>query len=188
MTLREVIEQYTLWRQAHGGQVHERGEPPASLPPICRRRCRLRRGDHDPGSGLSGRQRAAGPVSREQVLRPCRPLAPCDQPWPCDALAAPEQRTEITGPDAARPCNDARGAGRCRTVLRLPLVAGRYRAKPDRGWRACLWMTPLAARYPQFLLDAPDRPGTAAYATKVRWEGVYRDRELDESIVLHNVL
>ena len=99
--LREAIEQYILWRQAHGAKF----TTGANL-----LRHFLGYADGDAACDavtttqvlafLAGRG-PTGPTSREQVLRPCRLLAPCDQPWPCDALAVAEQRTEIAAPDAA---------------------------------------------------------------------------------------
>src|SRR6266852_3131883 len=37
---------------------------------------------------VSGGQGSADSAPREQILRPCRLLAACDQPWPCEPLAA----------------------------------------------------------------------------------------------------
>ena len=99
--LREAIEQYIALAAGPWREVHDRGEPPAPLPWTCRRRCRLRRGHHGAGPGLPGGQGPADPAPREQVLRPCRLLASCDQPRPCDALAAAGQRAEIAAPGAA---------------------------------------------------------------------------------------
>ena len=90
MTLREAIEQYILWRQAHGAKFTTGANLLRQLPRICRWGCRLRCGHHGAGSGLSGGRGSAYPASREQVLRPCRLLALCDQPRPCDPLAAAE--------------------------------------------------------------------------------------------------
>lgn len=41
------------------------------------------------------------PAPREQVLCPCRLLAPCDQSRPCQPLAAAGQRAEIACPGTA---------------------------------------------------------------------------------------
>ncbi len=95
MTLREAIEQYILWRQAHGAKFTTGAN-------LLRHFLDYADGDAAcdavttaAGSGLSGGQGAADPAPREQVLRPCRLLALCDQPRPCDPFAVAGQRTEI---------------------------------------------------------------------------------------------
>lgn len=91
MTLREVIEQYILWREAHGAKF-------TTAANLLRHFLRYADGDATCDvvttiqvlAFLAGK----GPLARHRqnkVLRPCWPLAPCDQPRPCDALAAPEQ-------------------------------------------------------------------------------------------------
>ena len=101
MTLREAIEQYILWRQAHGAKFTSSGG-------ILRRFLEYADGDAACDAVTTVQVLAflagEGPLTRaprEQVLRPCRLLAPCDQPRPCDALAAAGQRTEIAASDAA---------------------------------------------------------------------------------------
>ena len=110
MTLHEAIEQYIAWRQAHGAKFAS-GATYSATSSICRRETPLRRGHHGAGPGLSGGQGSADPVPREQVLRPCRLLALCDQPRLCDALAAAGQRTEIARPGAALTSTRATNCG-----------------------------------------------------------------------------
>ncbi len=101
MMLREVIEQYILWRRAHGAKFTTGAN-------LLRHFLRYTDGDTTCDAVtttqvlafLAGK-RATGPTSREQVLRACRPLASCGQPRPCDSLAVAEQRTEIAAPEAA---------------------------------------------------------------------------------------
>ena len=101
MTLREAVEQYILWRQAHGAKFTSSGG-------ILRRFLKYA-DDHVGCDAVTAVQVLAflagsGPLdasTRKQVLRPCRLLALCDQPWSRDALAAPEQRTKIAASDAA---------------------------------------------------------------------------------------
>ena len=101
MTLREAIEQYILWRQAHGAKFTTGAN-------LLRQFLGYADGDAACDAVTTAQVLAflagagtADPASREQVLRPCRLLAPCDQPWPCDPLAAARQRTEIARPGAA---------------------------------------------------------------------------------------
>ena len=77
MTLREVIERYILWRQAHGAKFA------TGTNLLCH------------FLGYADGDATCDAVTTTQVL------AFCDQPWPRDALAVTEQRTEIAAPDAA---------------------------------------------------------------------------------------
>ena len=101
MTLREAIEQYILWRQAHGAKFTTGANLLRQFLGYADGDADLRRGHHGAGSGLSGGRRTADPTPREQVLRPCRLLALCDQPWPCDAVRRcryDEPRSPIRAP------------------------------------------------------------------------------------------
>ncbi len=91
MILRDAIEQYILWRRAHGAKF-------TSGANILRRFLGYAHGDAA-CDAVATKQVLAflagdGPLTRHrenQVLRPCRLLAPCDQPRPCKALSTAGQ-------------------------------------------------------------------------------------------------
>ena len=101
MTLREAIEQYIVWRRAHGAKFTTGANLLRQFLGYADGDAACDAGHHSAGPGLSGGQGSTDPAPREQVLCPCRLLAPCNQPWPCDPLAAAGQRTEIACPGAA---------------------------------------------------------------------------------------
>ncbi|MCV3211282.1 hypothetical protein OHD62_32100 [Mesorhizobium sp. YC-39] len=85
MTLREAIEQYILWRQAHGAKFTTGAN-------LLRHFLKYANGDD-----------TCDAVTTTKILAFLAgkgPLAPCYQPWPCDLLAVAEQRTEIAAPKA----------------------------------------------------------------------------------------
>ena len=91
MTLRDAIEHYIVWRQAHGAKFttaanllrsflgHADGNAACDAVTVTQ------------GRDLLGGQGPTDPASREQVLRPCRLLAACDRPWPREPFAFANQ-------------------------------------------------------------------------------------------------
>ena len=64
MTLREAIEQYILWRKAHGAKFTTGANLLRQLPRTCRRGCRMRRGQ--PRRRFWPFWRATGPLTRHR--------------------------------------------------------------------------------------------------------------------------
>ena len=89
MMLREAIEQYILWRQAHGARFSTGAN-------LLRRFLEYADGDAACDATTTARVLAflagKGPLtsaSPEQVLRSCRVLALCDQPRAREPVSAP---------------------------------------------------------------------------------------------------
>ena len=100
MTLREAIEQYIVWRRAHGAKFTTGANLLRHFLGYADGDAACDAGHHNAGPGLSGGHGSADPAPREQALCPRRLLAPCNQSRPCERSPLPdnEPRSPVRAP------------------------------------------------------------------------------------------